>query len=79
MGRASWDGFGLEVSGLTALLHIPLDRGWGDRKGLDDVGARHACIHSAQHPLSQVLRIRFHDLLLSCAVQFTHSYFHITT
>jgi hypothetical protein len=79
VGRTSWDGFGLEVSGLTALLEIPLDRGWGDREGLDDVGARHACINSTQHPLSQVLRIWFHVLLLPCAAQFTHSFFHVTT
>jgi hypothetical protein len=73
-GRASWDGFGLEVTSLTALLEIPLDRGHRDREGRDDVSTRHAAIDGTQHALAKVLRIGFHALLLSCAAQLTYSF-----
>jgi hypothetical protein len=77
-GRPTRDGFGLDVTGFTALLEIALDRGQRDREGLADLGARHAAINGTQHALAKVLRIGFHALLLSCTVQLTHAFFYST-
>jgi hypothetical protein len=53
--RPAWDGFGLDMTRLTVLLEIALDRGLGDREGLHDLSARHATLDGTHHALAKVL------------------------